>query len=200
MDGAIRAIAWGVSISNERVMSQQPNSTSGPDRKTPGKNVVQPRHWISVLGILAILIVNLVSARFLLPSGPQRVDVPYTLFKQQVEAGNVADIASRGDTIQGTFRQPVTVLSTSATAGGPDQSATDFATVTPAFVDPGLDTLLEQQGVVINARSLDQPANPLLSLLLGFGPTVLLIGAFLWLSGRFANAAGGGGGHVQLRP
>jgi len=173
-------------------MPQQTKSTSGPDRKTPGKNVVQPRHWISVLGILAILIVNVVSATFLLPSGPQRVDVPYTLFKQQVEAGNVAEIASRGDTIQGTFRQPVPVPS--ATAGGPAQSATDFATVTPAFVDPGLDTLLEQQGVVINARSLDQPANPLLSLLLGFGPTVLLIGAFLWLSGRFANAAGGSGG------
>jgi cell division protease FtsH len=173
-------------------MSQQPNSTSGPDRKTPGKNAVQPRHWISVIGILVILFINLASATFLLPSGPQRVDVPYTLFKQQVEAGNVADIASRGDTIQGTFRQPVSVPS--ATAGGPAQSATDFATVTPAFVDPGLDTLLEQQGVVINARSLDQPANPLLSLLLGFGPTVLLIGAFLWLSGRFANAAGGGAG------
>jgi cell division protease FtsH len=66
--------------------------------------------------------------------------------------------------------------------------------VTPAFADPGLETLLEQQGAVINARSLDQPANPLLSLLLGFGPTVLLIGAFLWLSGRLSNAAGSSGG------
>src|SRR5579864_7346120 len=173
-------------------MSQQPNSTSGPDRKTPGKNPAQPRHWISVLGILAILIVNVVSATFLLPSGPQRVDVPYTLFKQQVEAANVAEIASRGDTIQGTFRQPVAVPP--STPGAPTLNATDFATVTPAFADPGLETLLEQQGAVINARSLDQPANPLLSLLLGFGPTVLLIGAFLWLSGRFANAAGGSGG------
>src|SRR6266849_4338216 len=33
-----------------------------------------------------------------------------------------------------------------------------------------------------------------MSLLLGFGPTVLLIGAFLWLSGRLSNAAGSGGG------
>jgi len=57
-----------------------------------------------------------------------------------------------------------------------------------------LETRLEQQGAVINARSLDQPANPLLSLLLGFGPTMLLIGAFLWLSGRLSNAAGSGGG------
>jgi cell division protease FtsH len=133
------------------------------------------------------------SAALLLPAaGPQRVDVPYTLFKQQVEAANVAEIASRADTIQGTFRQPVTVPAT--TPGATERSATDFATVTPAFADPGLETLLEQQGAVINARSLDQPANPLLSLLLGFGPTVLLIGAFLWLSGRPSNAAGSGGG------
>jgi ATP-dependent Zn protease len=41
---------------------------------------------------------------------------------------------------------------------------------------------------------LDQPVNPLLSLLLGSGPTVLLIGAFLWLFGRFANVAGGSDG------
>ncbi len=172
-------------------MSHQPTS-GGSDRDTPGKNVTRPPRWGLLLGILVILIINFVSATALLPTGPQRVDIPYTLFKQQVEAGNVGEIASRGDTIQGTFRQPVTVPS--ATPGGAARTATDFTTVTPAFVDPGLDTLLEQQGVVINARSLDQPANPLLSLLVGFGPTVLLIGAFLWLSGRFANAAGAGGG------
>jgi cell division protease FtsH len=170
-----------------------PNSNSGPTRNTPGKNAAQPRGWGFLIGIAVLLLINLASATLLLPAaGPQRVDIPYTLFKQQVEAANVAEIASRGDTIQGTFRQPVTVAP--STPGAPARSATDFATVTPAFADPGLETLLEQQGAVINARSLDQPANPLLSLLLGFGPTVLLIGAFLWLSGRLSNAAGSGGG------
>jgi len=173
-------------------MPPPPNSNSGPGRTTPGKNPAQPRGWGFLIGIAVLLLINLASATFLLPAGPQRVDIPYTLFKQQVDAANVAEIASRGDTIQGTFRQPVTVPSASPSA--PARSATDFATVTPAFADPGLETLLEQQGAVINARSLDQPANPLLSLLLGFGPTVLLIGAFLWLSGRLSNAAGSGGG------
>src|SRR6266516_4793843 len=171
-------------------MPPPPNSNSGPGRDTPGKSAVRPRGWGILIGIAVLLLINLASATFLLPAGPQRVDIPYTLFKQQVDAANVAEIAS--DTIQGTFRQPVTVPS--ANPGAPARSATDFATVTPAFADPGLETLLEQQGAVINARSLDQPANPLLSLLLGFGPTVLLIGAFLWLSGRLSNAAGSGGG------
>src|SRR5260221_6928916 len=179
-------------MTTRQTMPPPPNSNSGPGRDTPRKNAMQPRGWGFLVGIAILLLINLGSAALLLPAGPQRVDVPYTLFKQQVEAANVAEIASRGDTIQGTFRQPVSVPS--ANPGAPARSATDFATVTPAFADPGLETLLEQQGAVINARSLDQPTNPLLSLLLGFGPTVLLIGAFLWLSGRLSNAAGSGGG------
>ena len=41
-----------------------------------------------------------------------------------------------------------------------------------------------------NARPIDEPRNPLLTLLLGFGPTLLLIGGFLWLS-RKADWADG---------
>src|SRR5437879_12231679 len=103
-----------------QIMPTPPNSNSGPGRNTPGKNggtpgksAMQPRGWGFLLGIAVLLLINLASATFLLPAaGPQRVDVPYTLFKQQVEAANVGEIASRGDTIQGTFRQPVTVPST----------------------------------------------------------------------------------------
>ena len=40
--------------------------------------------------------------------------IPNTLFKQQVEPGNVVEIASRGDKIQGTFRQALTVPSPGA--------------------------------------------------------------------------------------
>src|SRR5260370_382827 len=142
-------VAGQLQRSDTHRIQQQADEQDSPPGSGPALawmlDLDDARTWHLLLGDLA-------SATSLLRSGPRSVDVPYTLFKQQVEAGNVADIASRGDTIQGTFRQPVSVPS--ATAGGPDRSGTDFATVTPAFVDPGLDTLLEQQGVVINARSL----------------------------------------------
>ena len=82
---------------------------------------MQPRGWGFLVGIAVLLLINLASATFLLPAGPQRVDIPYTLFKQQVDAANVAEIASRGDTIQGTFRQPVTVPSSNPGASGPQR-------------------------------------------------------------------------------
>ncbi|MCX5739236.1 MAG: ATP-dependent zinc metalloprotease FtsH [Proteobacteria bacterium] len=65
-----------------------------------------------------------------------------------------------------------------------------FATERPAFADAGLETLLEQQGVVIDAR--DEDASSWFKVLVGFGPTLLLIAAFIWISRRAAAGAGGG--------
>ena len=100
-----------------------------------------------------------------------------------MEADNVAQISTRADTIQGTFRQSVAYQPDAAVAA---KSVADFSTVIPAFADPGLEHVLGAHGGTINARPLDQPANPFITLLLGFGPTLLLIGGFLWLSRKAA--------------
>src|SRR5437763_15280243 len=133
-------------------------------RRPPGPNDVQPQlgrrekdarkpksmrpgpWWITCLAVLAI---NWLLVQVLMPQrSPQRTDVPYTFFKQQVQAGNVADVTSRGDTIQGDFKEARTYP--------PDQqnakSSTLFQTVMPQFADTGLESLLEQQGVTINAN------------------------------------------------
>ena len=62
------------------------------------------------------------------PGQPQRVEVSYTFFKQQVEADNVAEISSRADTIQGVFRQAVAYP---PDAGEKAKQAKDFSTVAP---------------------------------------------------------------------
>jgi cell division protease FtsH len=126
------------------------------------------------------------------------VQVSYTYFKQQVEANNVATISSRADTIQGTFRKPVTYTREDSSVA---TDATAFSTVQPAFADPGLERLLNEHGVVINATPLDEPRNPLLTLLISFGPTLLLIGGFMWLSRASSQMGGGffGMGRSQAR-
>ena len=54
------------------------------------------------------LVANYVLVSGLLPApATLRVAIPYTLFKQQVDAGNVAAITASGDQIQGRFKQPV---------------------------------------------------------------------------------------------
>ena len=76
---------------------------------------------------------------------PSYVNIPYTLFKEQVQAGNVEEVTSQGDAIQGTFKNEVTYPREGPNA----RTALRFKTLLPAFANPGLETLLEEKGVVI---------------------------------------------------
>src|SRR6185369_9465775 len=117
------------------------------------------------------------------------------------EAGNVVSVTSIGDTIHGTLKTEVRYPpeekpppDASAPAKAlverlSPQSSRPFQTQRPVFADPGLEALLESKGVMIDAR--DESVPSWLNLLIGFGPTLLLIAAFVWLSRR--AAAGGGG-------
>src|SRR5438094_7281229 len=156
----------------------QPSSSKGAPQPTRNP-LMRPRPWW--ISFLLILIVNYLLVQFFLPERPNpRIDVPYTFFKQQVAAGNVLDVTSRGDVIQGTFKQPITYP--------PDQqnapTSNLFQTVMPQFADPGLETLLEQQGVTINAHSLDEARPWWQTLLLSCGPTLLLICICFYISTR----------------
>ena len=120
-------------------------------------------------------------------SEPSFVDIPYTLFKQHVQAGNVTEVTSRGDAILGTFKKEVTYPREGVDA----RTALRFRTRLPAFANPGLETLLEEQGILINARPLDEGLPLWQNLVFGFGPTLLLIGAFLWLNQRMMASGRG---------
>src|SRR5947209_20107040 len=63
------------------------------------------RAWI-LLGVFVIA--NVVLAPVLFPEVNDRVTIPYTTFKEQVQAGNVIEITSQGDAIQGDFKQAIT--------------------------------------------------------------------------------------------
>ena len=161
-----------------------------PDRKSGTKSLTQPlRRWPWWVSFLVLLIANYFLINLVAPPQGNRVTVSYTFFGQQVEANNVAEIDSRADMIQGTFKQQVKYP---PDAGDSVATVHEFSTVRPAFADPGLEALLKEKGVIINARSVDEPRNPLLTLLISFGPTLLLIVGFLWLSRRASRQLGGG--------
>jgi hypothetical protein len=100
----------------------------------------RPRFWIPLLMLLALI---WLLAPLFLPQPQDRVTVPYTFFKQQVAAGTVSEITSRGEDIQGLFKQPVAdpnppAAGANMPAGRPSQTYTKFATLKPAFDDRDL--------------------------------------------------------------
>jgi cell division protease FtsH len=113
--------------------------------------------------------------------GPSRVRVPYSpFFINQVKAGHVKDITSKGTAIQGTFTEKIKYSDQKPT--------TDFKTEIPAFADTkALSHLLGEKGVVVNAEPLDTGAPWWQNLLLGFGPTILFVFLLFWLMRRAGN-------------
>ena len=74
----------------------------------------------------------------------QRIDVPYTFFKQQVESGNVSEVTSRADVIQGTFKAAGDLPARRRPTH--QRRPQGFHTVMPHFADPGLETSARPAG------------------------------------------------------
>jgi cell division protease FtsH len=73
--------------------------------------------------------------------------------------------------------------------------STLFATQVPSFWNgTELSALLKSKGVRVNARSTETTTSLLDELLLGFGPTLLIVGLFVLLARRAAKMGGGMGG------
>ena len=152
------------------------------------------RTWLNVL---LILLANFLVIRLLFPH-PEAGKVPYTLFKQEVAKRNVEQIYSRGESLTGRFRSPVTYASSRDTAARAAQrSVRDFETTLPAFVDPGLETLLIENGVEISAEPIQQ-GNTWSGLLFSFAPALLMIGLYVWFLRRATKQGGMGGGLFGL--
>jgi cell division protease FtsH len=155
---------------------------------------------------VAALLINFVVTRFILPPADAPLTVPYTLFKQQAAAGNVAAIYAQGATVEGRFVAAVTYPPEGAEppAGAPrsetvePRTSRQFTTTVPAFVDPGLEALLIDNNVEISAVPIRAGGNPIGTLLLGFGPALLLIGFYVFIYRRAARQGGMGGGLMGI--
>jgi len=113
-----------------------------------------------------------------------RVRVPYSpFFLNEVSAGRVASITSKGTAIQGTFEHKESYAGSTASLR--------FRTEIPSFADTkALSQLLQRKRVVVNAQPLTTSAPWWESLLVGFGPTILFVGLLFWLMRRAGNVQG----------
>jgi cell division protease FtsH len=158
-----------------------------PESKPP----MIPRSRLFIAFVLGLLVLNLVIS--FVTGGPEERDrVPYQpFFVDQVKAGNVEEISSQEDSIEGELKREATYT---PPGDAEPVTVTSFETEVPAFIDPAqLTRVLEGQNVVINAEPPDEGRSLWASLLLGFLPTILLVAFFIWL---FRRQMGGGGGGV----
>jgi cell division protease FtsH len=140
-----------------------------------------------LLGLLGVnLLVSFVT------SGPaERQRIPYQpFFVDQVKAGNVSEISSQEDSIEGELKREATY---DPPGGAEPVTVTSFKTEVPAFIDRTQITgLLDRQNVVVNAEPPDTGRSLWGTLLLGFLPTILLVAFLVWLARRQLGAGGGG--------
>jgi cell division protease FtsH len=117
---------------------------------SPERRSFRPGRWWIIFA-LALLAFNFyLGSRATQPAS--RVRVPYSpFFLQQVRAGHVKQITSKGTAIQGTFTQKERYQSSKPT--------TRFQTEIPTFANnDALSNLLQKKGVVVNAQPLDTGA------------------------------------------
>ena len=146
-----------------------------PDEHKPSPPHRLRGFWIFVAVLLAI---NLFSVFMTRTTGETRVKVPFSpYFLNQVDAGKVESISSKSDTIQGTFKKKVSFKP----AGAKNATKTTlFSTEVPTFWDDvTLTKLLQSKGVQVNAQNPNPGTSLLAEILLGFGPTILLVALFV---------------------
>ncbi|NLD68084.1 MAG: ATP-dependent zinc metalloprotease FtsH [Limnobacter sp.] len=185
-----------------------PGQPAGPGRMPtmPGN-----RTWLI---FLLVLLANYMVVRLFFPEPEGPITIPYTAFKEEVAKGNVESIYSKGESIEGRFSEPVTwprpaepgadaAGGAGASRGTPlaqrmqsePRTSSVFTTTLPLFVDDGLEAFLIEHEVEISAVPIQTGSNGWLTMLMMFGPALLIIGFYFWM---FRRAQQGGMGGAML--
>ncbi|ALN74030.1 MULTISPECIES: ATP-dependent zinc metalloprotease FtsH [unclassified Aureimonas] len=127
----------------------------------------------AVWAIIALLLIALFQ---LFSNGSQTAnsrEVPYSQFLSDVDSGRVRSVTIQGQRISGSYTD----------------GASPFQTYSPG--DPQLVSRLEQRNVQINASPPSDNVNPIWSILVSFGPILLILGVWIFLMRQMQGGAGG---------
>jgi cell division protease FtsH len=135
---------------------------------------------------ISLLVVAIVFVALSLGPAPARPTVPYGTFRQQVIAGNVAEVTSRGSTINAVLRRGIRYP-----PGKTGAMVDHIKSERPAYARDDLLALMLSKGTKVTAEPVSRTPSTIVSLLSGLLP-ILLIGAFVFWILRRASGAGGG--------
>jgi cell division protease FtsH len=162
---------------------------SGDDQQ--GSSGGTPRRgggcWAGVIWLILLALIAPWLFQTFLGGGVSAETVPYTTFRQQLEAGNVVRVTVRGDRIGGEFGEPIP-REDPATGEVIQQEA--FTTYLPSFGDEELFQLLQANNVEIETLPEDTFAWG--TLLISILPLLLLVGLAFFFLRNMRSADGGG--------
>ncbi|GGD09580.1 ATP-dependent zinc metalloprotease FtsH [Aureimonas glaciei] len=124
----------------------------------------------AIIGLLIVAVFQLFS------NGAQTqgsTSVPYSKFLSDVDAGRVRAVTIQGQQISGSYTD----------------ASTPFQTYAPQ--DANLIERLEGKNVSITAAPPSDNSNPLWSMILSFGPILLILGVWIFLMRQMQGGAGG---------
>jgi cell division protease FtsH len=134
--------------------------------------------------ILVLLVINYATVGLFASGREHSVTIPYSpTFLQQVTQNNVKAISSQGEAVSGELKKEIRYPKSDS------EPAKNFETQIPTYANGDqLEQQLRQHNVEIAAEPINQGHGFFYNLILGFGPVILLVVLFVWLSRR---AAGG---------
>ncbi|WP_243725541.1 ATP-dependent zinc metalloprotease FtsH [Actinomadura rubrisoli] len=166
-----------------------------PERKARGGfgGGWRPRRNTSLFWLLLLVVFGLSYVSMHVTGKQEKVTIPYTAFTQQVSAGNVKDVYTKGYQIQGKLKNAQQVPG----QDNAKKTYTAFETLRPAFADDKIFTEMVRKGVQVEAKPVSEDRGFLANLLLSLLPTLLFVGLWIgvmvWLQRRMAGGGGGGG-------
>lgn len=170
----------------------------GPVEDKEQKGKISYKTW---LWFLSLFILNYFIGKYFADRMSDLEKIPYTVFKQEVLKQNVKEIYSKGTSLSGNFNNQITVPTVEVRGLKTDTTyikVIHFTTELPSFIDPGLESLLIENGVTIRAEPIKEEQNPLLSFLMMFGPTILIIAFYSSMYKKMQQGGSGGGGFMGM--
>ncbi|MDA8431744.1 MAG: ATP-dependent zinc metalloprotease FtsH [Nitrospiraceae bacterium] len=164
--------------------------TKDPGMKENISGKFRNPQWRMSAAVLLVFLVMFLWSQYFAPSGPQRYDINYTKFIEQLGAGNIKSVSIKKLEVTGEFVRKVDI-----TYPGEKKpvAVTEFRTYLPSFQGEDLLAELEKKNVVINVEP-EEGKSLFWQFVIGVLPWVLIIGVWMWIMRRAQHQIQGGAG------
>jgi cell division protease FtsH len=160
-----------------------PKDAPNKEKRPQGLFPTPPNRWIWVV-MAGLLLFNVVLSNTFFRGEPE-ITLSYDGFLEEVDKGNVDSVNSTGETIAGTFKEPV------PDPENENVTSTRFTTVRPSFADDDLFSKLRAKGVTLSAVDPNAPTPLWQAALFNLLPWVIFIWLIVALNRRAAGMMGG---------